>query len=161
MELRPLSSNLIKFILLYSFLIPISGLNAREIEDIFKSMTSIDDPLGIRDPFQPPPIKRTNQGGGTASTPKRDGVYSNIPVLGNVPIAEITITGVIIGPERRAFVKKTGGDPTTYVIREGDKLGGNDAEIRAILPGGIILVEKVTNIYGEEEYLETVIPLSQ
>ncbi len=98
---------------------------------------------------------------GQSTTPKRNGVYTNVPTLGNVPIQEIIIVGVIIGPERRAFVKKSNTDPTTYVVREGDKLGGNNASVRAILPGGIILVEKVTNIYGEEEYLETVIPLSQ
>jgi type IV pilus assembly protein PilP len=39
------------------------------------------------------------------------------------------------------------------------KLGENNAELRAILPGGLILVEKNINIYGEEEYLETVIPI--
>jgi hypothetical protein len=41
------------------------------------------------------------------------------------------------------------------------KLGPNNADIKAILPGGIILVEKVTNIYGEDEFLETVIPISE
>ena len=30
-----------------------------------------------------------------------------------------------------------------------------------IHPGGIIMVEKLVNVYGEEEYLETVIPISQ
>jgi hypothetical protein len=41
------------------------------------------------------------------------------------------------------------------------KLGANKATLRAILPGGLVLVEKNTNIYGEDEYLETVIPLSK
>ena len=40
-------------------------------------------------------------------------------------------------------------------------LGSNEAEIKAILPGGLILAEKVVNIYGETEYLETVIPISK
>ena len=160
MELKLLNSNLIKFIILVLCILPTHGYS-REIEDVFKSMTSIKDPLGARDPFQPPKIQRPSTGGSKATTPQRDGVYSNIPVLGNVPVNEIRIVGVIIGPERRAFIKKAQNDPTTYILREGDKLGGNDAEVKAILPGGVILVEKVTNIYGEEEFLETVIPLSQ
>lgn len=159
MELKKLSNSLIKIVLVNILLI--SFAQAREIEDIFKSMTSIQDPLGMRDPFQPPPIKKFGGEGGSAATPKRNGVYSNIPELGNVPLEEIRIVGVIIGPERRAFVRRNDQDPTNYIVREGDELGGNSAKVRAILPGGIILVEKVTNIYGEEEYLETVIPLSQ
>ena len=49
----------------------------------------------------------------------------------------------------------------THTVKEGMTLGPNDAEIKAILPGGIILAEKVVNIYGETEYLETVIPISK
>ena len=48
-----------------------------------------------------------------------------------------------------------------YTVKEGDTLGENKAKLRAILPGGIILVEKTTNIYGQEEYLETVVPISK
>lgn len=159
MELKKLRINLISFLLLCFFIS--SSSYAREIEEVFKSMTSIENPLGMRDPFQPPQIKRPSQGGGQAATPQRNGTYTNLPQLGNVPLNEIRIIGVIIGPERRAFVKKNNNDPSTYIVREGDELGGNSARVRAILPGGMILVEKVTNIYGEEEFLETVIPLSQ
>jgi type IV pilus assembly protein PilP len=38
-------------------------------------------------------------------------------------------------------------------------LGNNNAEIRAILPGGVVLVEKLINVYDQEEYLETILPL--
>ena len=160
MELKKLSNNLIKFLLLSLLIIDVA--HSREIENVLKSMTSLKDPLGMRDPFQPPPIQRSgNQGAGTASTEQINGIYSNIPALGNMPIQEVRVVGVIIGPERRAFVRKNNNDPTTYVVRENDELGGGGARVRAILPGGMILVEKVTNIYGEEEYLETVIPLSK
>ena len=45
-------------------------------------------------------------------------------------------------------------------MREGMKLGLNNAEIKAILPGGIVLVEKIRNVYDEDEYLETILPVS-
>jgi hypothetical protein len=47
------------------------------------------------------------------------------------------------------------------IFKEGAKIGAEAAELKAILPGGIVLVEKITNVYGEEEYLETVIPISK
>ena len=41
------------------------------------------------------------------------------------------------------------------------KIGRDKIEVKAILPGGMILVEKITNIYGDDEYIETVIPISK
>jgi type IV pilus assembly protein PilP len=66
----------------------------------------------------------------------------------------------MVGKERRALAR-VAGRPDVLVLREGMKLGRDNAELKAILPGGIILVEKLVNVYGEEEYLETVIPISQ
>jgi type IV pilus assembly protein PilP len=130
--------------------------------NIFKGMTSIEDPFEMRDPFKAPNIRIDKDSNvvGKVST----GVYSNIPVLGDVALDSIQVVGVIIGKERRAFIKLRQGDnpgATTYTVKEGQLMGENDAELKAILPGGIILVEKTTNIYGQEEYLETVIPISK
>lgn len=130
------------------------------IEDIFKGKTEIENPMDLRDPFLAPRIKVQKESKVVGRVSK--GVYSNIPQLGEVKLDDLEITGVIIGKERRAFVKlKNAPAKNTYTIKEGDVLGENRAELRAILPGGLVLVEKTTNIYGEEEYLETVIPLSK
>ena len=138
-------------------------------ESIFEGMTSIEAPFERRDPFRAPKItiQRKSDVKGRIS----DGNYSNIPTLGEVSISQIQVVGVIIGKERRAFVRignssnagEEGGAPTgvTYTLKEGQILGENEAELKAILPGGLILVEKTTNIYGQEEYLETVIPISK
>jgi type IV pilus assembly protein PilP len=137
------------------------GLLAAPI-NIFKGMTSIEEPFELRDPFKAPNIRIEKDPNivGKVST----GVYSNIPVLGDVPLDSIQVVGVIIGKERRAFIKLKQGDATggtSYTVKEGQLMGENDAELKAILPGGLILVEKTTNIYGQEEYLETVIPISK
>ena len=44
-------------------------------------------------------------------------------------------------------------------LKEGMTLGTQNAVVRAILPGGIVLVEKISNVYGQEEFFETVIPI--
>jgi Tfp pilus assembly protein PilP len=155
------------------FLLVLTLFSAGALSDptnIFEGMTSIKDPFKKRDPFRAPKISppSKNKVEGRIS----DGNYSNIPVLGEVGIDNIRVVGVIIGKERRAFVRVSGasgeGQPAaasstgvTYTVKEGQSIGQNDAELKAILPGGIILVEKTTNIYGQEEYLETVIPISK
>lgn len=122
-------------------------------------MTTIEKPFELRDPFQAPLIKKEKEESkikGKVAT----GVYNNIPQIGEIEIAKLQVVGVLIGKDRRAVVKVE-GKPETFILKEGEILGENDAELRAIVPGGIILVEKIINVYGEEEYLETVIPISK
>jgi type IV pilus assembly protein PilP len=173
-EWKKLKTNSNKALLWVMLLSLISGSLLSAPNNIFEGLTSIKDPFSRRDPFRAPKISAPDKSDveGRIS----DGNYSNIPVLGEVSIDNIKVVGVIIGKERRAFVKISSnasgeGDeqPTvtssteniTYTVKEGQIIGENDAELKAILPGGLILVEKTTNIYGQEEYLETVIPISK
>lgn len=137
----------------------VSGSAQAGVEEIFEGKTSIENPVKLRDPFKPPKPE-TIRKKDAPETKKTDGVYSNVEEIGVVPLADIKIMGVLIGRERRAILS-TKNSNAQYIIKEGAKLGKNQAEVRAIVPGGLILVEKVTNIYGETEYLETVIPISK
>ena len=77
-------------------------------------------------------------------------------------INKIQVSGVLIGNKRRAMIKVSGDvGEKVYTYREGDVLGDKGPEIKAILQGGIILVEQIDNAYGQSEYIETVIPISQ
>jgi Tfp pilus assembly protein PilP len=149
-----LNNILLIMIILYS------GKSFSISENIFEGLTELEEPFQLRDPFLAPRIKAEKKSQVEGKVSK--GVYSNIPLLGDVKLESIEIIGVIIGKNRRAFVRNredTGGN--TYTLKEGDTLGENNAKLRAILPGGIVLVEKTTNIYGEDEYLETVITISK
>jgi type IV pilus assembly protein PilP len=128
--------------------------------DFFKGKTSLENPFDLRDPFEP--AKQDYQIKSELSTKVAPGVYSNIPTLGRVNIKDIKVIGVLIGKERRAMLQTVGQSTgQTYVVKEGQLLGDEKAEIKAILPSGLVLVEKITNVYGEQEYLETVIPISK
>ena len=126
--------------------------------------TKIQDPMGLRDPF-----KRTLPRVKTVSKPERKPAQdTDKPNLEKIPIDQITVVGILSGPERRALIKintspeePIGAHVTPHMIKEGALLGPNKAEVRAILPAGIVLVEKVTNIYEQEEFLETIIPITQ
>lgn len=124
--------------------------------DIFEGKTSIDKPFELRDPFLAPRVKRVKENGIASQISST--VYDDSPNANDAKIEDIEVTGVIIGKTRRAFAKIKGIE-RVVVLKEGMKIGENNAEIKAILPGGLILVEKTVNIYGEEEYLETIIPI--
>ncbi len=120
--------------------------------------SKIPDPLSLRDPFNAPilvaPVDIDEQQGFL-----KDGVFTNIRTVGELEVGSLEISGVVIGKERRALAKSKTGE--TIILKEGMLLGKDNAEIKAILPGGIILVEKIINVYGQEEYLETVIPVNK
>ena len=127
---------------------------------LFKSKTYLKNPLDLRDPFK----RRINKKKGQVQKSHENGIYSNqAERIEDKPIESIRIVGVMIGKERRAMAKimngKTLGNEV-YFIKEGMKIGSNGAEVRAILAGGVVLVEKIRNVYDQDEYLETVIPVS-
>lgn len=127
---------------------------------LFEGKTQISNPFALRDPFKSPLVIEVARDDKTESTGiLRDGVFTNIQNMSQeVSIYDIKVVGVLIGKERRAMVKIGQGD--TFVIKEGMKLGRDQVELKAILPGGLIFVEKLINVYGQAEYLETVIPVS-
>jgi type IV pilus assembly protein PilP len=132
------------------------------LEKIFKGQTKIKKPFELRDPFQAPKFKSESN---KRTKQRSSGILENVPVLEQeFNLDSIVIVGILIGKERRVLVKvkqgKTEGKEV-YTLREGDKFGRNGAEIKAILPGGVILVEKITNVYGEAEFIETVVPISK
>lgn len=145
-----------KIILIFCTLI-MSYSTFAAVEDIFRGQTSIDDPFDLRDPFQPPKFATQGQ---KRREQNRTGVWDNQRKLSEpVKIEDIRITGVLIGTNRRVILK-VGTNEDAYTLKEGETIGPLGPEIKAILPGGIILAEKISNIYGEPEYIETVIPIS-
>lgn len=151
---------------------------ARTAKNFFKDKTAIENPFNLRDPFKAPQVKSETKREGRGFSVTGKGQYSNIEDanLNTVNIADIKVVGVLIGKERRAMVNLTPGassasggpgaaaavkNTKVVILKEGMKLGSEGAELKAILPGGIVIVEKIVNVYGEEEYLETVIPISR
>ena len=138
---------------------------AKNLQNFFKNKTKIDNPFNLRDPFKAPTSKNENKNQRKGFYVSGKGQYSNISdvALDRISINDMKVVGVLIGKERRALISPSGGDAKSHVIilKEGMKIGPEAAELKAILPGGIVLVEKIVNVYGEEEYLETVIPISK
>ena len=140
------------------------------LDEFFKDKTRIENPLELRDPFKSPQVKGQQRRQGGNRFRRGESTYSNVSQenLRDWNIYEIKVVGVMIGKERRAMITKGGAnEPASnagakvVVIKEGSSIGPDNAEVKAILPGGIILVEKIINVYGQEEYLETVVPISR
>tara|TARA_R100000656_G_scaffold42399_3_gene35090 strand:- start:370 stop:819 length:450 start_codon:yes stop_codon:yes gene_type:complete len=139
----------------------------KKLPEFFKrTKTNITNPFEMRDPFKRKAVKLKSTSTKDYKLDKT--IFSNLPTLDGVPLDQIKITGVILGDERRAIAKiaseqegaGAAGDIQTYIIKEGMKLGFNQAEVKAILPGGIVLVEKIKNVYDQEEYIETIMPVT-
>lgn len=148
-----------------SFLLLAAGAQAAPpkdpLSDFFKDKTKIDKPFELRDPFKQPTSKaEENKSEKSGYYVNEKGLYSNISEETIKNVQDIKVLGVLIGRERRVMVAgpKQG---SIIVLKEGSKIGEEGAELKAILPGGIVLVEKIVNVYGQEEYLETVIPISK
>jgi Tfp pilus assembly protein PilP len=134
----------------------------KKLSEFFKDKTRLENPLELRDPFKAPPVKSESTGGRNYSREGQNN-YSNIKLhpVTDLNIHELRVVGVLIGKERRALINPNQTSKDVIVVKEGMKIGRDQAELKAILPGGIILVEKIINVYGQEEYLETVIPISR
>lgn len=133
------------------------------LQNFFGDKTKIENPFNLRDPFKAPINKSDGKIKGKGWLSSGKGQYSNIgeTALDQLSVGQIKVVGVLIGKERRALVNLGKENKQIIILKEGMKIGPEAAELKAILPGGIVLVEKIVNVYGEEEYLETVIPISK
>ena len=130
-----------------------------------KERTTIKQPFKLRDPFTKKSRKRIS----TKQTKKKFGSsFSNRPTLRIIDLDRLKIVGIFLGKERKALAKVMTGASRdgivklakeVFVLKEGMKLGKNRAEIKAILPGGVVFVERIKNVYEQEELLETILPL--
>lgn len=129
-----------------------------KVDEFFKNKTKIERPFELRDPFRAPVQKKDKEAKERGFYTEK-GVYTNIKETEVSDIEQIKLVGVLVGKERRAMIDM--GQAGIITLKEGQKVGESGAELKAILPGGIIIVEKMVNVYGQEEYLETVIPISK
>jgi hypothetical protein len=138
--------------------------NDKSAKNFFKDKSKIEDPFNLRDPFRTPPLKKDAKKEYKVEKLQLNerGEFSNVQdtPLDQLSITDLKVVGVLIGKERRAMVNSGKEGSKVIVLKEGMKIGPEETELKAILPGGIVLVEKITNVYGEEEFLETVIPIS-
>jgi hypothetical protein len=153
------------FLLIYTAVVGAQAAPKKNsLDDFFKNKTKIENPIQLRDPFKAPIGKNGSnkeRKDEKSYFKTADGQYSNIQSESIKKIEDIKVVGVLIGKERRAMVTSASKKSDVIVLKEGMKIGEDGAELKAILPGGIILVEKIINVYGQEEYLETVIPISK
>jgi type IV pilus assembly protein PilP len=119
--------------------------------------TELKNPYDVRDPFK----RRIPEKKSLARAKERSkGIYNNsTESIDTSHVENIQIVGIMIGKERRALAKAINGKDT-FILKEGMKIGTDGAEVKVILPGGVVLAEKIKNVYDQEEYIETVLPIS-
>lgn len=157
------------FFVLGQFSISFAQVSAEDKDTpptILRNKTSIENPMSLRDPFKSPIFKKIDNSQKVEGGVIRDGVYTNMGSPQFLTLNGIKILGVVVGQDRRAVAtnKDSGGTTVkkeTYLLREGMTIQNGKVELKAIIPGGVIFVEKITNVYGQTEYLETIVPISK
>lgn len=148
-------------ILLGLYLGPTANAEYKFYKDV---TTKIKDPFDLRDPFKRVLFKRKSELKKGYAVLEEGSVFSNLPTIESAPLSQIRVVGILLGKERRAMAKLNSGGQgagkETYILKEGMKLGENQAELKAILPGGIVVVEKLKDVYDKDEFIETLIPVS-
>lgn len=104
---------------------------------------TIENSLSIRDPFQ----KRL--------APDNVNIAA-LPELERYDLDSFRLVGVITGPHR-AKAMVTGPSNKMYVVEENTHIGLRHGFIKKIAPGVIYVEEKVINLLGQEESIETAI----
>lgn len=136
----------------------------KKFYETLEKETQIKNPLKLRDPFKKPIFKEVEKSRKVRGYIVEEGEISNVKKIEKISLDKIKVVGVLMGLNRRAVIKimdLKGISKETYILKEGMKIGTNDAELKAVLPGGIVVVEKIKNIYDQDEYFETIIPLSE
>lgn len=124
--------------------------------DVFAKL-SVKNALELRDPFKRPMLKSKSTKK-SVSKYYKEGIYTNQESIQGTPLNQIKIVGVMLGKNRRALARIE-GNTNIFIIQEGQVLGLDGAVVKGILPAGIVLVEKIKNVYDDFEYLETLIPI--
>jgi hypothetical protein len=153
----------IPYFCLIIFLFNSPVINSAEYKFYKDVTTKIKDPFNLRDPFKRFQFKRKSELKKSYAILEEGSVFSNLPTIENVPLSKIKIVGILLGKERRAMAKivdSSGAAGETYILKEGMKFGESQAELKAILPGGIVVVEKLKDVYDKDEFIETLIPVS-
>ncbi len=123
-------------------------------------VVDLNNARNIRDPFK---VKYKKRMGHKRARKEKFKGFSNKLTTNHLKIDRLKVTGIFLGKDPRAVVKEIQGDglSESVILKEGMKIGPDQVEVKAILPGGVVLVEKIINVYAEEEYLETILPLSE
>lgn len=105
---------------------------------------TVQDLIKLRDPFKRPVLKLE------AGESKSE--------LESFSIDKFSLAGVLTGPRKtRAVV--VGPDGKTYVVGESTRIGLRKGVITQIRADRVVVVEKITNVFGEVERVESEIRL--
>lgn len=145
----------------------ITFLFALPVVEIYSQSLDLNSARSIRDPFK---VKYRKKFGQKRTRREKFKGFTNKLSTDNLRIDRLRVTGIFMGKNPRAIVTEVEGKANenngaaarreVVIIKEGMKIGPDQVEVKAILPGGVVLVEKIINVYDEEEYLETILPLS-
>lgn len=147
-----------KYIILLFF---INALTVSQTE-VFEEVLNIENPYDLRDPFKSPEL-----GGGEDEVKKKTrfegGIFTNESPGNHIPLEKLVVHAIVYSKANKKALVKAKGERSKklYVLKEGMKIKRQDIVLKQILPKALLFVEEITNVYGQPEYVESVIPILQ
>ena len=110
-----------------------------------ESNFSIENSLTIRDPFRRPvPVGNVND--------------LTVPELERFDLEKYKLVGVMTGPKKsKALIIAPSGK--MHIVDEQTRIGTRHGLIKQIMQGAVSVEEKVVNLLGQEENIETLIEM--
>ncbi|MBI3558146.1 MAG: pilus assembly protein PilP [Deltaproteobacteria bacterium] len=106
---------------------------------------TIENSLTIRDPFRKP-------------LPQGNGNDLSVPELERFDLDKYKLVGVMTGPKKpKALIVAPGGK--MHIIDGNTRIGTRHGVVHQIMQGAISVEEKVVNLLGQEESIETLIEM--
>ncbi|MCP9454518.1 MAG: pilus assembly protein PilP [Nitrospira sp.] len=102
------------------------------------------DPAGRRDPFMP-----------VIQDVQSEKVDENLPPLQRVSLTELSLIAIVWGAHGYVAMVQT-PDGHGYTIKRGTRIGQNNGVVSAITERGIIVQERMTDVYGRKQEREIV-----
>lgn len=124
---------------------PESGEPHKDMTQEFLSDINLEKSLNLRDPFRRPKMG--------AAVGSEGGV---VPDLERFGVDQFRLVGVITGMKRsKALI--TDPDGKIFIVSDGTRIGTRKGTVKRIAPGKVSVEERVVNILGQEEKVESVI----
>lgn len=112
---------------------------------------TLENSLSLRDPFR-------------RFTPKANANTDEnglIPELERYELDKYRLMGIITGPKKNKALVLSTVDGRMHIVAEKQRIGVKRGVVKKIAPGSVVVEEKVVNLLGQEEKVETAIEFAK
>jgi Tfp pilus assembly protein PilP len=125
-------------------------VQAASTQNFDEANLSLETSINLRDPFS----RVANRG-------MVENNEDKIPELERYELDKFSLVGIITGPKKSKALLVADETKKLHVVSEKARIGTRGGYVKSIEPGMVTIEEKVVNLLGQEESIETVLELKK